>query len=271
MARTTIAEYGRMKGKQKIIAMTAYDFSLAGIMERAGADLLLVGDTGCRFALGADDIEATMDEMVLLTRSVSRAAKRAAVVGDMPFLSYQVSDSQAIANAGRFLKEARADAVKLEGGAEVAPTVRAIVRAGIPVMAHMGVTPQTALAFGGNFHAADAAVAVDQLRTDALALQDAGAFAIVLTRVPPELARGLTAELRIPTLAGGGSGDACDGQVCVIHTVFGISVSELDQPKATYGPLAVAIHDVAKQFCDDVRAGKPVRAARDAVASNGMS
>jgi 3-methyl-2-oxobutanoate hydroxymethyltransferase len=266
--RTTIADIQKLKGKKKIVTMTSYDFELARIMERAGADMLLVGDTGTRYNLGGEDIEATVDEMVLMTRSVSRAAKRAPVIGDMPFLSYQVSTEAAIANAGRFMKEARADAIKLEGGEDVAPTIRAIVKAGIPVMGHMGVTPQTALAHGGNFNAEGAGGAADQIRRDAFALQEAGVFAIVFTRVPPDLAAQLTKELRVPTLAGGGSGDDCDGQVCVIHGVFGISVNELDEPKSLYGPLAVPIYETAKQFCDDVRAGKNVRSGRDAVSAN---
>jgi 3-methyl-2-oxobutanoate hydroxymethyltransferase len=265
VARTTIAEIQQLKGQRKIVTMTSYDYETARIIERAGPDMFLVGDTGCKYLLGADDIEATVDEMVLLTRSVSRAAKRAPVVGDMPFLSYQVSIEAAIANAGRFMKEARADAVKLEGGEAVAPTIRAIVRAGIPVMGHMGVTPQMALAHGGNFNDPSATVDAEQIRRDAFALQDAGVFSIVFTRVPPELATQLTRELRVPTLAGGGSGDACDGQVCVIHNAFGMRVEEIDNPKALYGPLAVPIYETARKFCEDVRAGKAVRSSRDAV------
>lgn len=265
MARTTIAEIQQLKGRKKIVTMTSYDYEMARLMERAGTDILLVGDTGCKYALGGNDIEATVDEMVLMTRSVSRAANRAPVVGDMPFLSYQISTDLAIANAGRFMKEARADAIKLEGGEDVAPTIRAIVRAGIPVMGHMGVTPQTALAHGGNFNSADASVGADQLRRDALALQAAGVFAIVFTRVPPDVAAELTQELRVPTLAGGGSGDACDGVVCVIHNVFGLRVEELDNPRSLYGPLAVPIYETASRYCEDVRAGKAVRSGADAV------
>lgn len=262
MARTTIADIiGLKRDGKRIIAMTAYDYQLARLVERAGADILLVGDSGCRHALGGDDITATMEEMLLLTRSVSRGAERALVVGDMPFLSYQVSHEQAIANAGRFLKEARADAVKLEGGESSAPAVRAIVGAGIPVMGHMGLTPQTALAYGGDFRSSAASVPVEQIRRDAEALVAAGVFCLVLTRVPPDLAATLTKELPVPTLSGGGSGDDCDGQVCVMHNVLGLRVEELDRPRAAYGPLAVPIYEAAKQFCDDVRAGKAVRSS----------
>lgn len=260
MGRTTVADILRLKREGKrVVAMTAYDYEFARLFERAGADVLLVGDSGGKYALGGDDIEVTVDEMLLLTRSVGRGAERALVVGDMPFLSYQVSFENAVANAGRFLKEARADAVKLEGGEAFAPTVRAIVEAGIPVMGHMGLTPQTALAYGGNFRSEAADVAADQIRRDAEALVAAGVFALVLTRVPPALAAQLTKELPVPTLAGGGSGDACDGQVCVAHNVLGLRVEELDRPKARYGPLAVPIVEAARKFCEDVRAGKSVR------------
>lgn len=262
MSRLTIADIMQMKrAGQKIACMTAYDYELARLVERGGADILLVGDSGARFALGYDDMAVTVDEMLLLTRSVARGAQRALVVGDMPFMSYQVSVEQAVQNAGRFLKEAGASAVKVEGGEDFAPTIRAIVKAGIPVMGHMGLTPQTALAFGGDFMSASASVAEEQIRRDALSLQEAGVFCIVLTRVPPSLAEALTRELRVPTLAGGGAGDACDGQVCVMHGVLGLRVEELDEPRARYGPLAVPIYETVKRFCDDVRAGRPVRSS----------
>jgi len=264
MARVTVADLMLLKQqRKKIIAMTAYDFEMARIVERAGADAILVGDTGARFALGSDDVEATMDEMILLARSVSRAAKRVMVVADMPFMSYQVSFEQAIANAGRFLKEAKADAIKVEGGEDFAPTVRAIVKMGIPVMGHVGLTVQTALAYGGNYNDKNASVTNEQIRRDALAMQAAGCFAVVLTKVPADYARELTAELTIPTLAGGGAGDDCDGQVCVIHSALGLSASAIDAPSTGYGPLSKTIYDTMKQFCDDVRSGKPVRTVRE--------
>lgn len=255
----TIAEVKQLKGQRKLVCMTAYDYELARILERAGPDILLVGDTGAKYSLGGDDITATMDEMVLMTRSVRRASQRAIVVGDMPFMSYQISIEAAIANAGRFLKEAKADAVKLEGGEEIAPTIAAITRAGIPVMGHMGFTPMMALAVGGDFRSEHATVSVEQIRRDAFALQEAGVFSMILTRVPPTLATELTKELRIPTLAGGGSGDDCDGVVCVTHNAFGMRVDEIDNPRAQYGPLAVPIYETAKKYCDDVRSGKLVR------------
>jgi 3-methyl-2-oxobutanoate hydroxymethyltransferase len=239
---------------------------MARIMEMAGADILMVGDTGYRYALGGEsDIEATVDEMVLLTRSVSRAAKRAPVVGDMPFLSYQVSIELAIANAGRFMKEARADAVKLEGGAEIAPTVRAIVQAGIPVMGHMGLTPQTALAYGGNFNDKSAAIDAERIRNDAFALQEAGVFSIVFTRVPHDLAGQLTRELAVPTLAGGDSGTECDGEVCVVYNMLGLRAEEIERPKSLYGPIALPIYEAARAFCEDVHAGRPLGTSKSVV------
>jgi 3-methyl-2-oxobutanoate hydroxymethyltransferase len=249
---------------QKIVVMTAYDFEMARIVDRSGVEMILVGDSGGRYALGYDSFNpVTLEEMILLTRSVRRGAKHSLVVGDLPFMSYQVSVEDAVRSAGRMLKESDCDAVKLEGGEDYAPHVRAIVRAGIPVMAHMGITPMMSIGLGGYLNQ-QVTVVDDQLRRDALALQDAGAFSVVLTRVAPALAASLTKELRIPTLAGGGAGDDCDGQVCVMHGVFGLTVEELDEPKAMYGPLARPIFDTAQQFIADVRAGKPVRSRRDA-------
>ena len=268
--RITVAQVQRMKREgQKLVAMTAYDFELARIVDRAGPEMILVGDSGARYILGHDDFTAaTMDEMVLLTRSVRRGTQRALVVGDLPFMSYQVSLEEAVRNAGRLVKEGGADAVKLEGGQDFAPHVRAIVRAGIPVMGHMGLTPQTAMAVGG-YLAEDTGLLEEQIRRDAFALQEAGAFSIVLTRVPPPLAAALTKELDVPTLSGGGSGDDCDGQVCVMHGVFGLNVEELDAPRAAYGPLARPVYDTARAYIEDVRAGKPVRARRAAAAASG--
>lgn len=263
--RMTIPELHCMKREgRKMVAMTAYDYELARILDRAGPEMLLVGDSGAQYALGyADSAPVTVDEMVLLTRSVRRGARRALVVGDLPFMSYQASVEEAVRTAGRFVKEAGADAIKLEGGEDFAEQARAIVRAGIPVMGHIGLTPQTALAVGG-WQNRDAAPPEEQIRRDALALQAAGAFSIVLTQIPPAVATALTQELAIPTLAGGGAGDACDGVVCVMHRVFGFTVDELDAPRATYGPLARPVLEVAERFLADLRAGKPVRSQGDA-------
>jgi len=264
LATVTIPQLNRMKSEgHKIVVMTAYDFEMARIVDRAGVEMILVGDSGGRYALGYESFNpVTLDEMILLTRSVSRGAKNAMVVGDLPFMSYQVSVEDALRSAGRMMKEANADAVKLEGGEDFAPAVRALVKAGIPVMAHMGITPMMAIGSGGYLNQ-DVKPIEDQIRRDALALQDAGAFSVVFTRVPPPLATALTKELRIPTLAGGGAGDDCDGQVCVMHGVFGLTVDELETPKAIYGPLVKPILETAEAFVADVRAGRPVRSRRD--------
>lgn len=267
MGRVTIPEIQSMKRTgQKIVVMTAYDYESARIVDRAGAEMILVGDSGARYLLGIPELTVTMEEMLLLTRSARRGSEHALVIGDMPFMSYQVNVDEAVRNAGRFLKESGADAVKLEGGEEFAPVVRAIVQAGIPVMGHMGLTPQTAIGVGGYLKAAGPAD--EKVRRDARALQEAGAFSVVLTRVPPELAATLTSELTVPTLAGGGSGDACDGQVCVMHSVFGMTADDLDDTGKAYGPLAKALHDTAQRFIADVRSGKPVRSQREVVAAS---
>lgn len=263
--KITIPEIQRMKAEgKKITTFTSYDFETARIMDRAGAEMILVGDSGGKYLLGHEEFNyMTMEEEILLTRSVRRGTKHALVVGDMPFMSYQLSIEEAVRNAGRLVKEAGADVIKLEGGEEFAPHIQAVVKAGIPVMGHMGFSPQTAMALGG-YLSADAVASEEQFRKDALALQAAGAFCIVFTRVPPPIAATLTRELRVPTLAGGGSGDDCDGQVCVIHNVFGMTVEELDSPKSAYGGLARPLFEAATSFMADVRAGKPVRSKREA-------
>lgn len=264
MPRISIPELNRMKHDgQKIVVMTAYDFEMARIIDRAGVEMILVGDSGGRYSLGYESFNpVTLEEMILLTRSASRGSKHAMVIGDLPFMTYQVTVEDAVRSAGRMMKEAGADGIKLEGGEDFAPAVRAIVRAGIPVMAHMGITPMMAIGQGG-YLSQDVKPVDEQIRRDALGLQEAGAFSIVFTRVPPALAASLTQELSIPTLAGGGSGDDCDGQVCVVHNVFGLTVEELDNPRSNYGPLARPVFDTAQAFIADVRAGKPVRSRRD--------
>ncbi len=250
--------------KRKIVVMTAYDFQMVRIIDRAGVDMILVGDSGGRNLLGHEDNNSvTLDEMVLMTRSVSRGTKRALVVADMPFMTYQVSKEEAIRNAARLIQEGGAQAVKLEVGADYAPTVEAIVKAGIPVMAHMGLTPQAAIGRGGFFRSEDAQIAEEQVWRDARALEQAGLFCLLLTRVPPDPARRITLEVGIPTIAGFGAGDECDGQIGVTHSAVGFTVEELDQPRAAYGPVAVALFEAVRQFAEDVRAGKPVRSRRD--------
>ena len=264
MARVTITDLQRMKAeKKKIVVMTAYDYSMAGILDRAHLDIILVGDSGGRNLLGHEDNNSvTMDEMVLMTRSVSRGAKRAMVIGDMPFMSYQVGIEESLRNAGRVIQEGGAQAVKLEVGAHYAPTVEAIVKAGIPVMGHMGLTPMATIGAGG-FRSEGLHVDEDQVWRDARALQAAGAFTLLLTGISADLAKRITQEAIVPTIAGFGAGDDCDGQIGVTHGVVGFNVGELDKPKAAYGPVGVALFEAARKFTEDVRAGRPVRSRQD--------
>jgi 3-methyl-2-oxobutanoate hydroxymethyltransferase len=200
-----------------------------------------------------------MDEMVLMARCVSRGAKQALVVADMPFMSYQVSREDALRNAGRLIQEAGAQAVKLEVGADYAPTVDAVVKAGMPVMAHMGRTPMTTI--GSDYRSGSADEA--QVLRDAEALEAAGAFSLLLTGIAPELADRITKRAKVPTIAGFGAGDRCDGQIGVTHGVVGFTLEELDRPRAAYGPVAVSLYEAVEQFSADVRAGKPVRSRQD--------
>jgi 3-methyl-2-oxobutanoate hydroxymethyltransferase len=180
-------------------------------------------------------------------------------VADMPFMSYQVSHEDALRNAGRLIQEAGAQAVKLEVGAAYAPTVEAVVKAGIPVMAHMGRTPMTTI--GSDYRSGSADEA--QVIHDAEALETAGAFALLLTGISAELAERITEKAKIPTIAGFGAGDRCDGQIGVTHGVVGFTLEELERPRAAYGPVAVSLFEAAERFTADVRAGKPVRSRQD--------
>jgi 3-methyl-2-oxobutanoate hydroxymethyltransferase len=261
MKKVTVVDIQRMKQeKKKIVTMTAYDFQMARIIDKAGVDIILIGDSGGRYLLGHEDNNSvTMDEMVLMARCVSRGAKQALVVADMPFMSYQISREDALRNAGRLIQEAGAQAVKLEVGAAYAPTVEAVVKAGIPVMAHMGRTPMTTI--GSDYRSGSADEA--QVIRDAEALEAAGAFSLLLTGVSPELAEQITAKAKIPTIAGFGAGDCCDGQIGVTHGVVGFTLEELERPRAAYGPVAVSLFEAAERFTADVRSGKPVRSRQD--------
>jgi 3-methyl-2-oxobutanoate hydroxymethyltransferase len=263
MARITVADVQRMKAeRRKIVVLTAYYYEMARALDRAAPDMILVGDSGGRFLLGhPDNNDVTLDEMVLMTRSVCRGVEHALVIGDLPFMSYQVSVEEAIRNAGRLVKETRCNAVKLEGGAEFAPTVRALVQVGISVMAHTGLTPMTSAAVGG--YTGGAVLPEEQVRRDALALQDAGAFSIILTGVSPDLAARLSQELRIPVISGHGAGDDCDGQIGVAPSSLGWTAEQIDRPRTPYGPVSRAIYEAAAAYVADVRAGKPVRSARE--------
>jgi 3-methyl-2-oxobutanoate hydroxymethyltransferase len=205
-----------------IVMITAYDHPSGRIVDRAGVDLVLVGDSAANVVLGhASTVPATMDEMTMLTAAVSRAVTRALVIGDLPFMSYQVSDAEAVANAGRLIKQGGADVVKLEGAGPSLERVRALVSSGIGVMGHLGLTPQTATSLGGHKAQGRQAEAAGRLFHDAVALEQAGCFAVVLEAVPAPVAAVISRRLAIPTI-GIGSGAGTDGQVLVLHDMLGL-------------------------------------------------
>lgn len=222
MPRTTAPDVAAAKGVRKIVMLAAYDFTSARLAEAAGVDVILVGDSLAMVVLGHDDtLSVTMEEMLHHVRAVARGAGTALVVADMPFMSYQASVETAVANAGRFLKEGRAGAVKVEGGRAIVPQVRAMVAAGIPVLGHVGLTPQHVAALGGFKVQSKTAEAAAELVADAMALAEAGCFAVVLECIPAPVAAAVTRTVPIPTI-GIGAGPDCDGQVLVFHDVLGL-------------------------------------------------
>ncbi len=223
MGKVTVNDFWKKKVEgKKITMLTAYDYPFARIVDEAGVDAILVGDSLAMVVQGLENtLPVSMDEMLYHTKMVSRAVQRAMVIGDMPFMSYQASVEDAVRNAGRFLKEAGAEAVKIEGGAEVVEKVYAMVRSDIPVMAHIGLTPQAIHRMGGYKVQGRTEEARRRLLEDAKALQDAGAFCIILEAIPLDLARQITESLNIPTI-GIGAGPHCDGQVLVLHDLLGL-------------------------------------------------
>lgn len=253
--RVTTTRFAEMKAAgERIVMITAYDASAARLADAAGVDAILVGDSIGMTMLGFDStLPVTMEDMLRATGAVSRGASRALVVGDLPFLSYQTSKQDAVRNAGRLLSEGGAQAVKLEGGASVSETVSALVDAGIPVMGHVGLTPQSVNLFGGyKTQGKDIAGAL-KLLEDCLALEAAGAFAIVLELVPAELASRISAELSVPTI-GIGAGAGCDGQVQVFHDVLGLGDFTPRHAKR-YAEVGETITKAIAAYAEDVRAG----------------
>jgi 3-methyl-2-oxobutanoate hydroxymethyltransferase len=239
---------------EKFAMLTAYDQYAAEIFDEAGIPVLLIGDSAANNVLGYETtLPVTVDELLPLVRAVSRAAQRALVVADLPFGSYQSSPTQALETSVRFLKEGGAHAVKLEGGAPVVPHVAALVTAGIPVMAHLGFTPQSEHGLGG-YRVQGRGDAGDQIVRDALALQEAGAFAVVLEMVPADVAKRVTAELQIPSI-GIGAGVDCDGQVLVWQDMAGLRRPPLARFVKQYADLRSVLGDAARRFADDVSAG----------------
>lgn len=235
--------------------MTAYDAPSAGLLDAAGIDVLLVGDSAEMTVYGEPNtLTATMDAMVRHTRAVSRATRRAVVVGDMPFLSYQAGVEKAVENAGRFLAEGGAAAVKVEGGRRILPAVEAILAADIPVMGHVGLTPQSYRKFGGFKVQGREVESARAIVDDAKALAEAGCFALVLECVPDSLAAEITREVPIPTI-GIGAGAACDGQVLVFHDVMGLTRGHRPKFVRRYADLATVIEQAARAFTHDVKSG----------------
>lgn len=246
----------RKKTGEKITALTAYDFALASIMDSAGVDLLLVGDSLGMVVLGYENtLPVTMEEMIHHTKPVARAARRALVVGDMPFMSYHLSPEQALANAGRFVKEGGAEAVKIEGASpRRLHLIETLVEADIPVLGHIGLTPQSVIRLGGFKVQGTTLPAARRLVSEAAAVEKAGAFAIVVECVPAEVAREITASVGIPTI-GIGAGPACDGQIIVFHDLVGCHGGYLPKFVKMYADLHKVITGAVTHYRDDVRSG----------------
>jgi 3-methyl-2-oxobutanoate hydroxymethyltransferase len=250
---TTLAE--KKRNGERIVMVTSYDYPTARLADKAGLDLVLVGDSAAMTVLGHDStVPATMDEMVMLTRAAARGAQRPLLIADMPFGSFQVSDEDALRNAIRFFKEAGADAVKLEGAGTSLSRVRAIVAAGIPVMGHVGLTPQSATMLGGLRAQGRTATQALRLLDDARALEAEGCFAVVLEAVPAPVAARITAALSVPTI-GVGSGPDCDGQVLVLHDLVGLYQGRSARFVKRYADVGSTIRDALERFAVDVRAG----------------
>jgi 3-methyl-2-oxobutanoate hydroxymethyltransferase len=254
MSKLTIPDLAAQVAAHEPISMiTCYDYPNARIVDQAGVDIVLVGDSLAMTVLGyPNTLPATMDIMVVFARAVARACQRAFVIGDMPYMSYQVSPTEAIRNAGRFMAEAGVDGVKLEGGRTVIEAVRGIVRAGIPVMGHLGLTPQSASAIGGykvQGRTTDAAIA---LLEDALALEEAGCFSILLELIPARVAEIINEKLTIATISIG-SGPACDGHCQIYHDVIGMFEAFTPRHAKRYGDVGAVVRTAMEAFVKEIQ------------------
>jgi len=252
--KITVPHILKMKQRgDKITCLTAYDYSFARILDEAGVEILLVGDSlGCVVQGGPNTLAVTLDEMIYHTRAVVRGRKRALVIGDMPFMSYQVSREQALQNAGRFFKEAGAEAIKVEGGVAVRDSIHAIVSAGMPVMGHVGLTPQSVHQFGGYKIQGREQHRREAVMRDALAVEEAGAFAVVLEAMPLDLAQEITERLTIPTI-GIGAGMHCDGQVLVIHDMLGLYEDFTPKFVKQFANIKSGVSGAVKEFIGAVK------------------
>ena len=253
--KLSLLELAAMKRRgEKIVVVTAYDAPSARLADAAHVDIVLVGDSAAMTVLGLDStVPATVDEMLVLTRAASRGTRRAILVADMPFGSFQVSDESAVENAIRFMKEAGADAVKLEGAGRTITRVRALIDAGIAVMGHLGLTPQSATLLGGYKAQGRTAAQATRFYDAALALEGAGCFSLVLEAVPPPVAARISQALKIPTI-GIGAGAGCDGQVLVWHDLLGLTAAPLPRFVKQYADLSSTILTALKTYVADVRA-----------------
>lgn len=256
MGKITIQDFLKKKQEgRKITMLTAYDFPFAQIVDEAGIDAILVGDSLGMVVQGLDNtLHVTMDEMIYHTKMAARAPKNAMVIGDMPYMSYQASVEDAVRNGGRFLKEAGAQAVKLEGGREVAEKVEALTRSEVPVMAHIGLTPQAVHRMGGYKVQGRTGEAAKRLLEDARIMEEAGAFALILEAIPSSLALQITGELSIPTI-GIGAGLHCDGQVLVIHDVLGLFERFVPRFVKKYADMKEDAIKAVRQYKDEVEKG----------------
>jgi 3-methyl-2-oxobutanoate hydroxymethyltransferase len=253
--RATVPEFRAKKGKERLVCLTAYDVLTARILDEAGIDLLLVGDSLGNVVLGYETtLPVTLDQMLSHTAAVVRARPRALVVADLPYLSFHISPEDTVRNAARFIREAGADGVKLEGGGVRLPHVRALVEAEIPVMGHLGLTPQSVLEFGGYRVQGRTKEAAERILADAHALEEAGCFALVLEGIPTGLAERVTAAIGIPTI-GIGAGPACDGQILVTPDLLGMG-RQVPRFVRRYADLETTIGDAVREFVADVKQGE---------------
>jgi 3-methyl-2-oxobutanoate hydroxymethyltransferase len=254
--KVTATVFQRLKSQEKIAVLTAYDCLVAQLLDETGIDAVLVGDSvGMVFSGYQTTLSVTMDEMIYHTKAVRRGVKRALLIGDMPFMSYQTSPEDAVANAGRFLQEAGAEAVKIEGGREMVETIDKLTQVGIPVMGHLGLTPQSIHQFGGYRIRGKSQEEAQRLIQDAHAIEEAGCFSVVLEKIPSNLAQEVTQQLKIPTI-GIGAGPHCDGQVLVVHDMLGLF--ERFKPKFVrrYARMAEEMRTAFRAYIQDVKRGK---------------
>ncbi|MCH8932967.1 MAG: 3-methyl-2-oxobutanoate hydroxymethyltransferase [Nitrospinae bacterium] len=254
--RVTIPQLTEWKKNQrKITALTAYDYTFARLLDESGIDVILVGDSAGMVAMGYENtLPVTMDEMIHYTRGVRRGVQQALLVGDMPFMSYHTSAEDTIRNAGRFIQEGGAEAVKMEGGSRVLDKISAVIQAGISVMGHVGLTPQSVHQFGGYRVQGKNYLDARQIKKDGLDLQKAGVFSLVLEGIPMDLAAEITAELEIPTI-GIGAGPHCDGQILVTQDMLGMNLDFAPKFIKKYGELGTAIRSAVQDYVDEVQSG----------------